>query len=442
MEIPTTKALLTNLSLTSQSPLESLRTGQQLYAKIVDQLPNKNEVIIQLGGKLVKVSSSINTSIGQTILVEVEKTKTDIILTVKRADQTSDVVNSALRQALPKQLPIEAFQTPLKALYQTISQTKDLAFIKNLSTDSLKLLAAHIIRTSPSINSMTTAAGIKIAIQNSGIFLEARILQSPFALGLNASGTNNTVNETKHILNNTKINTLLASNSSLVANTGATKVTQVDLKANLVKLIQLLRSWPGQSSINQAQIGIHKSQLLANQNTTLQKKPAHQQINSLLQKLNLQVQDLLIKSEGAVAKITLNQLANSIADTANRQSWQLEVPFYNGQSQEAIFIKIEQKEHHGKTKDIENQWTVSLEMNPPKLGCIKNKLTIDNDNQVSSSFWAEQQETGILIKEHLNVLKERFNSSKLTTKSLEVQTAIEPNYQEDRLTKPILSEKA
>jgi len=170
-------------------------------------------------------------------------------------------------------------------------------------------------------------------------------------------------------------------------------------------------------------------------------KQTQLQTNSASQKLHLQVQDVLNKVEGAVAKITINQLANASSDTAVRQALQLEIPFYNGQSEDALFIKIQQDDTPNKTKQIDNKWTVSLEMNPPNLGRIKNKLTLQGE-QISSSFWAENQQTGELLKRHLNMLHERFRVSKLTPTSLDVQTMIEPDLEKNTSMTSNFNEKA
>ena len=80
-------------------------------------------------------------------------------------------------------------------------------------------------------------------------------------------------------------------------------------------------------------------------------------------------------------------------------------------------------------------------MNPPNLGRIKNKLTLQGE-QISSSFWAENQQTGELLKRHLNMLHERFRVSKLTPTSLDVQTMIEPDLEKNTSMTSNFNEKA
>ena len=434
MKIPNlTSTPLTNLTPPSSTPLENLKTGQELYAKIVESTPSKNEVIIQLGNKLVKASANASSTVGQTVLVQVERKPTEIILNVKQQKQLPDFINSVLRHTLPKQLPIQDFIAPLKELNRNINTSYNSASSTNSSIKSFSVLANEMIRISPTINTISSAKGIKNAIQNSGIFLERNAVQT---ITTPISKPNNEAT----IVNNQKPDSLLSNlnNQNLLINKAGSdlsKVTSVDLKANLIRLISILKSWPRITPSNAEtakNINSEPAQLT---------KPTQQQTNLAAQKLQFQVQDLLTKTEGAVAKITINQLANSTPDTTVRQVIQLEIPFYNGQTEDALYIKIQKDDASKNTNKIDNKWTVSLEMNPPNLGRIKSKLTLQGEN-ISSSFWAENQQTGNLLKSHLSMLNERFHASNLITQSLDVQTVIEPDLEKSTFITSSFSEKA
>jgi hypothetical protein len=422
-----------SLTLSSNTPLENLKTGQQLYAKIVENIPSKNEVLLQIGNKLVRASSNATSTVGQTVLVQVERKTTEIILNVKQQTQSTNFINSVLRHTLPKQLPVQDFIAPLKELNRNINTSFSTALSTNPSLKSLNTLSNTIIQASPTVNSLSSESGIKSAIQNSGVFLERNIVQT---ITTPTQKSNNVVTDgvnkkSEQLLPNLNNQNLLITKMG----NDLSKVTSIDLKANLVKLISVLKSWPGINSSNMALAKNIKNELI--QAT----KPLSQQTNSSSQKLQLQVLDVLNKIEGAVAKITINQLANANPDTTVRQALQLEIPFYNGQTEEALFIKIQQDDASSKTNEIDNKWTVSLEMNPPNLGRIKNKLTLQGEH-ISSSFWAENQQTGNLLKSHLSILNERFKASSLVTKSLDVQTVIEPDLKKNTFISSSFSEKA
>ncbi|PCH85530.1 MAG: flagellar hook-length control protein FliK [Piscirickettsiaceae bacterium] len=435
MEIPSTQANSLKTILNAQAPLENIRTGQQLYAKVVEQLPSRNEIILQLGNKFVKVSSHIPTKIGQTLAVEVQRTTTEIILNVKQTTQSSHLVNSVLRHTLPKQLPIQDFKLPLVTLNKNLQTAEKSTFTDALLAKALQAITKQIIQTSANTQILSTPNGVKIAIQNSGNFLEAKILNTATSTDIANSASK------KAVISPNPTGTSLPIGATKALHSDISRIAKVDLKANLVQLINLLKSWPTQAAktlpanLSQLKTNVGPSELLTS------KELVRQQTSPTQQRLNLQTLELLTKAEGALAKITLNQLANAVPDNTTRQSWQLEIPFYNGQNQEAMFIKIEQEDSTKNANSTENQWTVSLEMNPPNLGLIKNKLTLV-DEQISSHFWTENNATGQLLRDHINILKERFHASNLTTKTLDVQTSNEPDFKSTPSANTILSEKA
>lgn len=438
MEIPNTQANSLKTLLNTQAPLENIRTGQQLYVKVIEQLPSKNEVILQLGNKLVSVSSHIPTKTGETIAVVVERTTTDIILKVKQATQNSDLINSTLRHALPKQLPIQGFKLPLVTFNKNVQTSEKSAPNESLPTKALQTITKQIVQTSINTQILSTPHGVKSAIQNSGHFLEAKILQTATDNIAKTTAANSATKKSDLAINHT--GTTAPIEPAKLTHADISRIAKIDLKANLIQLIKLLKSWPTQASkpapFNSAQL---KPDLTTSK--LLTKELIQHQTNSLQQRHKLQNLDLLTKAEGALAKITLNQLANAYPDNTPRQSWQLEIPFYNGQNQEAMFIKIEREDSTKSAGATDDQWTVSLEMNPPNLGLIKNKLTLI-DQQISSHFWTENKQTGQLLKDHINVLKEGFHASNLTTKTLDVQSSQEPNFKNTSSANTILSEKA
>jgi len=430
--------------------IDKLQTGQFLQAKIVDQLNNRSDVIIRLGNQLLKVKSDIPVTIGQTIKVLVEKTSSEVILKVKSPPQQNNLINSSLRQLLPKQTPVNDFQRPLSQLFASIDKQaikSAIAQSKELAPQliQIKRLAISILQALPDQKSITTRGGIKDAIQNSGVFLEPKLQQ-----------------------------TLLENKAALKTNTGNSKVSQklpieqlpttktvsqhpsdpsrVDIKASLIKLITLLNAWPkiAPTQPQQTTEKPKKTQQTILNPTLASLKPTVATLQSAankmpippLQLLDQQIKELINKTEGAISKITLNQLASSnIDNSTSRQTWQIEIPFLNQHATESIFLKIEKEAPHNQPNEMDPQWIVSLEMNPPKLGLIKNKLTLSN-HRISSSFWAEESETRNLINQHLSSFKEQLSRANLKTDSIQLQKGAGPVIQNVKLADSILNEKA
>jgi len=405
LEIPSNQPVT---SLEVNSPplnLKNIKTGQHFYAEVISQSLSKQEIVLRLGNQLLNVKSSVNVATGQTIKVLAEQTPSELILKIPPPINQTESINKFLRLLLPKQAPIHEFQLPLNQVLASLN--KQLFPAVEGQTNSsraqqaeIKHLAANIIKELPNHNSIVNTAGLKKAIQNSGVFLESNLRQAI------SSGTpviaEQLLQQAKHI----------------------DAIQPPDLKANLVKLIQLLKNWPTSP---------HTKQLAATKRVT----PA------LL--LDAQVKALIEKSEGALSKITLNQLASTNTESStstSRQTWQIEIPFLNNQQQESIFIKIEQEgSNNKKQRKNDRIWCVSLEMSPPKLGVIKSKLIFEGQ-KVSSTFWTDSIQTRLLIQQHLSLLEEQFKRAGIDLEKAHVQQGSGVSIQKAKPSTPILNEKA
>ncbi|WP_020162444.1 flagellar hook-length control protein FliK [Cycloclasticus pugetii] len=438
MEIPSLPTHVTTATRETALIIDKLQTGQPLQVKIVDQLANKHDVIIHLGNQLIAVKTNIPVTVGQTINVIVDRTPTELILNVKQPPQANQQIPLSLRHLLPKQTPVSDFHQPLgevlaginkQTVQSALTQSKELA----LQLLQLRRLANNIIHTLPKQKNITTAAGLKDAVQHSGVFLEPTLQK--MLLDNKAALKNHSDNAT------TRHQLPLEHLATKALNQQSTELSRVDIKANLIKLIQLLNAWPNSTASQQKAQPQRLTQEAAPSSSV--KPTVMTQQASAAQLFDQQIKALLNKTEGALSKITLNQLASSnIDNSTGRQTWQIEIPFLNQQATESVFLKIEQEDpSRKKTNETNPQWVVSLEMNPPKLGLIKNKLTLQN-HQISSHFWAEQLETRQLIDRHLNTFKEQLNRANLKTDSIQLQEGPGPIMQNNKPSESILSEKA
>jgi len=441
LEIPSNFNIALGDTAKSGLTLNKLQSGQQVYVDVVEQLPSKNTVILRIGTQLIQAKTDIALSTGQTLKVLVEKSNDGIILKLPAKLQQADTINASLRRLLPKQAPVSGFQAPLIKTLSTIHQQSTSPTTSHPKYEQLRLLSNDIIRALGNNKQLSSSHGLKRAILNSGILLEAKLLQR---------------------LNTNTAKPSLVSKQGLVdkilmGKQEAAGFQQADLKANLNKLLKLLQSWPKQTTpsmqqrsstqqavIQQQMAGMKAS--ITNPALPFLKKAvnkAARQSTVIAPNIDQQIKDLLSKTEGALSKITLNQLASANTDsTSPRQVWQLEIPIFHHQSTESIFLKIERDETSSKASaKSKQQWTISVEMTPPKLGLIRNKLTLAN-NQVSANFWAEQDDTRQLIQQHLEVLRKQFIRAKLDAKTIQVQQGSGPTFQHIKSSSRIFNEKA
>jgi len=412
--------------------LDKLQTGQSTYAKIVDQLPNKTDIILRIGKQTLQAKTEIPVTVGETVKVTVEKTASELILKVKPPAQQTSIIDSNLRQLIPKQTAVIEFQQTLKQVFTSINQltfTSQNTQPQELASQSaqLKRLAISILQTLPSRQDLTSSEGFKSALQNSGVFLESKLRQAQLA-------SNSTLETNNHVIKKLPLG---SQNALLTSSQPPIGFTQVDLKSNLIKLIQLLKSWPKMPPRTSQQVSANPL-LIPNKSPVT----VAQATNPALA-LENQIKELMSKTEGAVAKITLNQLASSnIEHTGNRQTWQIEIPFLSNQSSESVFLQIEREDApNAQHKEEEQKWTISLEMNPPKLGLIKNKLSLKKQH-VNADFWAENPETRGLIQQHLDVFKKQLIRANLQPEHIQASNGTGPIIQKLQPSTAILSEKA
>jgi len=436
LEIPSNLNISLPTTAKTNLAINKLQQGEQILVKVVEQLPNKTTTILQVGKQLVPVKTDITLSPGQTLKVIVEKAQGELTLKLPPKPQPSSILDTSLRQLLPKQTPVAEFQQPLaktlSSLQQLINQAPSQETLQhenkqgkpksllNSQLIQLKRISSNIIQSLPTHQQISTAKGLKAAVNNSGSLLEATLLQTLVEKKLN---TQQTTSSTRLQLNPTS---------------EQQAPIQMDLKANLSKLIKLLKAWPKLGpSISQQDSMVSTSKPQTNRHSP------QQNLTALPKVLENQVKDLLNKAEGALAKITLNQLASTNTESsASRQTWQIEIPLFNNQEADSVFLKIERELNHSKTaRQGEQPWTISIEMTPPKLGLIRSKLSL-LDNQVSSNFWAENESTRTLIQQHIDLLRKQFQRVNLQANHIQVQQGSGISFQNIKPSNNLLSEKA
>lgn len=434
MEIPSNATSLILQAKESTLAIDKLQTGRSLNVTIIDQLPTKNEVIVRIGHQIIQAKSDMPVAVGQTLNVLIEKTKTELILKAKPPPQQTTPFNATLRQLLPKQTPVNDFQQPLITLFKNLNhqaikhssaQNSELRAQINL----LKRVTSQILQSLPRQQTITTAEGLKNAVQHSGVFLEPKVQHA--------------VTESKALLNASNNAAKIAHHQSVgqvMAKTHqqALDFSRVDVKANLARLINVLNAWPK----NFTAPATLNTKTISNPKMAQSLSPS-QVAPHLTQLLSDQIKELIIKAEGALSKITLNQLASTNAEPgSSRQTLHIEIPFLNQHVSESVYLIIEREKPTSKEqKDSETLWSVSLEMNPPKLGLIKNKLTCSSQ-RINTSFWAEKPETENLIEQHLDLLRKKFEQAHLQSEKIQLQRGSEPIIQTHHPAESILSEKA
>jgi len=196
----------------------------------------------------------------------------------------------------------------------------------------------------------------------------------------------------KQLLNNTGL--LLEAKLASALDTGTTLDLSTDFKANLLKLVHLIKQELSAANTQiDTQVSLPENELLKN---------------------------LQQKTENTLAKIALDQLNTLPTDESAKQLWTFDMPFMHKGQAENVNINIQwEKAKHQDNQQAPN-WSVNITINPPNLGTIH--CTIAYQNQILSTYFKSmQQKTTNLISEHLDDLQKQLEAAGLKTGHLIAQ---------------------
>ena len=205
---------------------------------------------------------------------------------------------------------------------------------------------AELLARLPDTGVLTKPEGMRQAVQDSGVLFEARILQA--------------------------------------LETGADFPEQ-DLKGKLLQLLDKLQSPPLQANAEQAKAGLTQA----------------------FQAADLEL--LAHKVEGALARITLDQLA-SLPQPDGSQLWRMEIPFGTGQEGDAAKLLIASEEREGKAGG--RSWSITLELQPPGLGSFCARI-LWNGARIDTYLWSDRPETLERMRENTETLRARLQQAGL-----------------------------
>jgi len=277
-------------------------------------------------------------SLQQTLTLQVIKTGPQVQFQILPQQSPEQTITTAIKDHLPKEIAApELLNQLIRAFPQIASNEK--------VSETLKRLAQEILRDLPKPQQLTEGTQLKKSLDNSGLYLEAKLAH-------------------------TKQKTGLTLNS--------------DFKAVLLKFVQALQ---------------HESQVDKNN------LASDDQLKNLLK-------DLQNKSEGALARLALNQLKSLPQEDQNKQVWVMDLPFT--EKKQATAVRIEIEKNHKKSQQTEQKnWSATITLSPPHLDTLHCKISYF-DNAVHTNFWSEDAKTTKLIQDNLGYLTTRFEAEGLT----------------------------
>ncbi|MFI3186366.1 MAG: flagellar hook-length control protein FliK [Methylococcaceae bacterium] len=360
------------------------------------QSPSASKQVAQLTIDRTQLSNATSTlTVGQNLNLEIVKAGTTPSFKIISAVNTLPDAKIAefIKQFLPRH------QAPPIFLNQLIKDLPQLVKNENIP-QALKDLAVKIIQNLPPKEQLISSTGLKQAIVNSGLFLEAKLSSQaelltalphliknesvPLSLQRIAAQILQNLTQKDQLLNTPKL--IPAAELATMEFSSAPKIGAVgseDFKAHLLNFVQSLKQ----------ELNIQDTQ--------------HNQVDLDLLK-NLQN-----KTENTVAKIVLDQLMSLPKEDSPKQLWIIDIPYNDRQQAESVRIEV-QRDKANKQEYNSIDWSVNITITPPGLGTIHCLVSFRND-VINTYFKSQNGQTTELIKHHLDYLKNQLEASGLTT---------------------------
>lgn len=376
---------------TAGSALRAWTTGQVLEATVVRQALD-GTVTLRVGSQEVQARTGLNLAADQALTLQVAQSGTQTVLRVLHvsnagatphptmlAQASGPTPETTLTQAWRQVLPREGDLRPLLAQLAGTAAMATGAGPKVLPgpvAAALKQFAARL----PLLDTLTTAAGLKRAVGDSGIFLEAHLAQA--------------------------------------LTEGKAPAVQNDIKANLLQLVAQLRS-------------------LAASATPATAASAHGAEPPIDPALPV----VLRQADAALARIEQNQLATLSGSPQAATLLAMDLPVRDARYTGVLELGIEEQQSGTPTGDTVMPWSVWLHFDFEHLGKVHARVTL-RDEEVAATLWAEHEPTAALFQQHLATLDGALRHAGLVPTTLHCQTGTPPHTGEPPTPSTLLDERA
>lgn len=338
----------------SGAELRAWRAGQVLDATVLGA-GGPGRTMLAVNGQRLEARTDLNLAAGQPLKLRVEPGDgTQVILRLvpdsarAPAAAADNPQLAAWRAALPRQAGLAPLLANLLHLQRSPA---------DLPAGPAALLR-QLIAAVPTRAAVTSADGLRQALQSSGLMLEARLAQA--------------------------------------LTQGTVPPLAGDLKARLLELGAGLR----QAGAQPAPTDAAPPPPLRNQALPPQSAANPSLAAGTAPERALAV--LLGQTDGVLARLTLSQLASTPGADAQTPMWLAELPVRDGGRGDVLGLRIE-RDGVGADPERGPNWAVTLSLDLPGLGPTHTRIRVQGA-QVSTAWWAERPGTAGLIQQHLEEL--------------------------------------
>ncbi|MEJ2344742.1 MAG: flagellar hook-length control protein FliK [Gammaproteobacteria bacterium] len=133
---------------------------------------------------------------------------------------------------------------------------------------------------------------------------------------------------------------------------------------------------------------------------------------------------LLTQTDGALARLHLSQVASHTTGTDSRHVWLLEVPVRRQDAADVLHLRIARDDAADTpAASARHRWTVELALDLPGLGPVKARVGVAGE-QVATTFWAAHERTAQLFRGSLSELRRQLQDAGLEVAALDCHTGL------------------
>ncbi len=395
--------------------------GQVLTATVTSQ-KSADTVILKAQNQQIEVRTNPDKplNVGDQLKLVVAKENNSVILRVLQQEtpkMVHETKQQLLRESIPKQAGMEKLTTLLNQVSSNVKEA--LKLLPAPIEQQFKKLIEHL----PAKTSLNNEVGLKTAIKDSGIFLEAKLLaetiikKSPEQL-LKPAGQSAKQTSGK----------ITGQSTGLITPHTSTLDIAKDLKTNLLQLSDVINKYKQQVENQNSSFpkqGQLKPMLETTKNAAAKTKNSTKAMNMAL-KLDAEIINKQIES--SIARIEVNQSKAIVTHDNQAPLWSVELPVKDKQDIDLLKLNIKADRDSKSNNEKEQLWTAHIKIDFENLGAVSARLSLI-DKEVNATLWSENETLNKLINDNLFLLDKQIERCGLSTGNItcieETETPVE-----------------
>ncbi len=415
MDIQATLLTRVPAAQTTAVDLKSWLVGKLMSAAVVERRSG-NTIVLKVQDQLVKAHSRqpLDVKPGDNLTLRVIQNSNPAILKIEsqqRPVTDLQLQQQLLRETLPRQTGMEKLNTVIQ---QASTESKDAREILPLP---VRKQLQKIVDSLPSSRSLESASGLKTALQDSGLFLEAKLLN-------HARPITSALSQWQALLpgNDLKANLLQLYRAIQKARPRFPPVaTLASTKPSSSTPITTSMSSSLVSTQEQTGTGTKTNMQVASTNVAVKTG-----LPLIAPERHLDLENVGKQVESALARIEANQARSIVTDMQPLSTWRFELPVKDNSELDLVKLELEQEQHSGENEQSSRTWTVNLYIEFESGGSLSARASMYG-KEMHISVWSGDQQIDSLIQVHLQKLDDNLQKKGVQLQAL--RHALQPKAQ-------------